>query len=367
VAKILRRLLVVLILLGLVFGGIFGWKMQQAKLAAAQRVAPPPATVALTEVTRADWQPRLTAIGTLVANQGVDVTAEVAGSVREILFESGQPVTAGEVLLRLDDSVDEAELRGLLAERDLAAIKYRRLAKLVKERSVSQADVDEAKAQLDSAEAQVATKRAVIEKKAVTAPFAGRLGIRLVDLGEYLAPGAAIVSLQALDPLVVDFSLPERHLRDIAVGQVVEVQASAVPGETFTGRVSAINPGIDVATRTLRVRATLANPELKLRPGMFVEAASLLPLRQGVVTIPQVAVTYNPYGDAVFVAEDKDGQLTAQRRQVTTGTVQGEQIEIVAGLEPGERVVLAGQVKLRAGQAIQIDNSVLPSGGELGK
>jgi membrane fusion protein (multidrug efflux system) len=276
-------------------------------------------------------------------------------------------VTAGEVLLRLDDSVDEAELRGLLAERDLAAIKYRRLAKLVKERSVSQADVDEAKAQLDSAEAQVATKRAVIEKKAVTAPFAGRLGIRLVDLGEYLAPGAAIVSLQALDPLFVDFSLPERHLRDIAVGQVVEVQASAVPGETFTGRVSAINPGIDVATRTLRVRATLANPELKLRPGMFVEAASLLPLRQGVVTIPQVAVTYNPYGDAVFVAEDKDGQLTAQRRQVTTGTVQGEQIEIVAGLEPGERVVLAGQVKLRAGQAIQIDNSVLPSGGELGK
>lgn len=363
----LKRLLFVLVLLGVVFGGIFGWKFYMAQQMAAHRMAPPPATVAVTEVTQTGWQPRLRAIGTLVATQGVDVTAEVAGIVREILFESGQPVAKDEVLLKLDDAVDQAELRGLLAERDLAAIKYRRLSKLVTDRSVSQADVDEAKAQLDSAEAQVATKRAVIEKKTVAAPFAGRLGIRLVDLGEYLSPGVAIVSLQALDPLYVDFSLPERHLPDVSVGQAVEVRVTAVPGETFTGEVSAINPGIDVATRTVRVRATLANRDLKLRPGMFAETATLLPARANVVTIPRVAVTYNPYGDTVFVVQEKDGQLVAQRRQLTTGQVQGDQVEIVDGLQPGERVVLAGQVKLRAGQAIKIDNSVVPVGGEMGK
>lgn len=361
-----KRLVVVLLLLGVVFGAIFGWKLQQAKLAAAQRQAPPPATVAVTTVGQRDLQPRLRAIGTLVATQGVEITSEVVGIVREILFTSGQPVVRGDLLLRLDDDVDQAELRGFLAERDLAVIKYRRLAKLVTDRSVSQADVDEAKAQLDSAEAQVATKRAVIQKKRVTAPFAGQLGIRAVDLGEYLAPGAPIVSLQSLDPLYVDFSLPERHLRDIAVGQPLEVRATAVPGVGFTGEVSAINPGIDVATRTVRVRATLANPQLQLRPGMFVETAVLLPPRPAVTTIPRVAVTYNTYGDAVFVVEEQDGKLTAQRRQVTTGAVQGEEVEVVAGLEPGERVVLAGQVKLRSGQAIQIDNTNLPVGGELG-
>jgi membrane fusion protein (multidrug efflux system) len=313
------------------------------------------------------WQPRLSAVGTLVASNGIDVTAEVSGVVREILFESGQPVAAGDVLVRLDDAVDQAELQGLQAEQKLAQIKYQRLSTLIKERSVSQSDVDEARAELDNMTAQVASKRALIDKKTVRAPFDGRLGIRAVDLGEFVQPGVALVPLQSIERLYVDFTLPERQLPRVAIGQRVAVSAAAAPGERFAGRVAAINPGIDVATRTVKLRADLPNPEGILRPGMFAEVALEQPPREGVITIPRTAISFAPYGDSVFVIDEGEGGLTVQRQQVETGNVDGDLVEIVSGLEPGQRIVLAGHQKLRNGQAVALDNSVVPDGGALGK
>jgi membrane fusion protein (multidrug efflux system) len=361
------RLFFVLALLAVIFGGIFGWKHHQQQQAAAMQGPPPPANVAYVDVETRRWQPRLRAVGTLVASNGIDVTAEVSGVVREILFESGQPVAAGDVLVRLDDAVDQAELQGLQAEQKLAQIKYQRLSTLIKERSVSQSDVDEARAELDNMTAQVASKRALIDKKTVRAPFDGRLGIRAVDLGEFVQPGVALVPLQSIEQLYVDFSLPERQLPRVAIGQRVEVTATAAPGERFEGRVAAINPGIDVATRTVKLRADLPNPEGALRPGMFAEVALEQPAREGVITIPRTAISFAPYGDSVFVINEGEGGLTVQRQPVETGNVDGDLVEIVTGLEPGQRIVLAGHQKLRNGQGVELDNSVVPDGGALGK
>ncbi|MEJ2576876.1 MAG: efflux RND transporter periplasmic adaptor subunit [Gammaproteobacteria bacterium] len=363
----LLRLFVVVVLLSAVFGGIFGWKYYQQQQAGARQGPPPPATVAHVTVKETRWQPELKTVGTLVSSSGIDVTAEVSGVVREILFESGEPVAKGEVLLRLDDAVDQAELLGLVAEQNLARIKYRRLATLVKERSVSQSDVDEAKAELDNSTAQVASKQAIIEKKTIRAPFDGQLGIRSVDVGEFVQPGAALVPLQSIDRLYADFTLPERHLPALRVGQQVKAMAAAAPGRAFSGSITAMNPGIDVATRTIKLRAVIPNPERLLRPGMFVEVGVEQPVREGVVTIPRAAVSFAPYGDSVFLIEEQDGRLTVQRQAIQTGAVSGDEIEVTEGLAPGQRVVLAGQVKLRNGQAVQLDNSVVPTGEALGK
>ncbi len=360
----LKRMIAVLILLALVFGGIFVWKKSQmAHMAAMMRQPPPPATVAVTSVQREDWQRWLGAVGTVTANQGIFVTNEVPGQVKEILFESGQETQQGDILLKLDDSVDQAELKGLIAERDLAGIKYRRLARLLKDKSVSQSDVDEAKATLDSSEAQVASKQATIAKKTIRAPFSGFLGIRLVDLGEYLAPGSQVVPLDALEPVYLDFALPERHFASLHTGQAVNLRLAAHPAKEFGGAITAINPGVDTATRTVRVRATLANPDLLLRPGMFADVQVLLPAHGNVLSLAESAITYNPYGNAVFQVLEQDGHLQVQRRQVETGLSHDGRVEILHGLEEGDRVVLAGTVKLRNGQAIQIDNSVRPEQG----
>jgi len=360
----LKRLLLVLVIAGAVFGGVFWLKTQQIQQGpGGQGGGPPPATVAVTEVREEQWHPKLLAVGTLTAYQGIFVTNEVAGTVREILFQSGQAVGEGDILFRLDDSVDRAELRGLVAERDLAVIKYNRLAKLLKDRSISQADVDEAKANLDNAEAQVASKQAVIAKKTIRAPFSGLLGIRTVDIGEFLAPGSKVVPLEALEPIFADFALPERHLRVLGAGQSVSVRVAAYPEGIFEGRVEAINPGVDVATRSVQVRAVLSNSEHKLRPGMFADIQVVLPDKNRVLTIPRLAVTFNPYGDAVFVVTEKNGKKVVERRQITTGEVQSGSVEVLEGLAVGETVVSAGHVKLHNGQEILIDSSVVPAQG----
>ncbi len=354
-----KRMLLVLLALGLVLGAIFGWKSwQEHQMAALARMPPPPATVAAAEVQVESWQPYLQAVGSLVATQGILVTTEVAGKVSEIRFESGQQVEAGTLLLQLDDSIDRAELEGIVAERRLAELQFKRREELVEKKTISRSDYDEAQLRLENARAQLDTKQAQIAKKRITAPFSGLLGIRQVDLGEYLQPGAAIVPLQALDPLYVDYSLPERHLGLISVGQTVQIEVQAYAGETFTGRISALNPGIDPGTRSLRIRATLENPQSRLRPGMFAEVRTILPQRPAVLTLPQTAITYNPYGDSVFVIEDSETGTTVQRRQVETGGVRNGRVEIAQGLQAGERVVIAGQVKLRNGQAVVIDNSI---------
>lgn len=356
-----KKLLLALLLLGLLLGGVFGWKFHQIQQAVASRKPPPPPVVAVAQVREENWQPFLNAVGSLEAVEGISVSNEVAGLVSTIHFKSGQAIKKGQPLLDLDASTDRAELAGLEALRRLGQIKYERAAKLVTERSMSKADYDEARATLDTAEAAVAAKRALIDKKRVSAPFDGQLGIRAVNLGQYLPAGTAIVPLQALDPIHVDFSLPERHLADLSVGQKVEVQVQAYPNQSFAGRVTALNPGIDAGTRTLRLRATLNNPDQRLRPGMFAEVRVLLAKRGPVLTLPGTAITYNPYGDSVFLVQaGEQGSHGVQRKQIETGEIREGRVAITTGLNAGDRVVSAGQLKLRNGMAVVLDDQPAP-------
>lgn len=352
------RFILMLAVLGLVFGGIYTWKQQQWEQMSAQKGPPPPATIATAEVKKENWRPRLHAVGSLVSIHGIQVTNEVAGKVQAIHFKSGQEVEQGDVLLELDDSVDQADLEGALAQRRLAEVRFNRARDLLERNAVSQADYDEARANLDNATATVSSRRKFLEKKTILAPFSGRLGIRRVDVGEYLAPGSAIVPLQALDPIYVDYALPERELDQLSVGQSLTVTVKAYPERVFQGEISAINPGIDPQTRNIRIRGTLDNPDHHLRPGMFAEVDTLLPMREEVLTLSRTAVTYATYGESVFIINEKDDGLVVNRRQVKVGEVRDNRVAILDGLQAGDRVVSAGQVKLRNGQAVRIDNSV---------
>ncbi len=354
-----KRLILAILLLIVIFGGIFGWKYYSGiKMMVMMSQPPPPAVITSAEVRTESWQPYLHAVGSVTPTQGIFVTTEVAGQVHEILAESGQRVKAGDVLLRLDDSVDKADFEGLVAQRTLARLQFERARKLLRDKSVSRSDYDASRANLDSAEAAVAAKRALINKKTIRAPFSGQLGIADINLGQYLSPGDAIVPLQSLDPVYVDYTLPERHLPQVHVGQSVIIEVQAWPGHHFEGKISAINPGVDTGTRTLRLRATLDNPEQLLRPGMFADVSTVLPLRENILTLPRTAVTYNPYGESVFVIQKNDTGLTVQNRPVKTGEVRAGRVEITEGLKAGEMVVSAGHNKLRNGQPVTIDNSV---------
>lgn len=361
---VIKRLLFVVLLLTAIFGGIFYWKAYSGgQMAAMMSQPPPPAVVASAEVTVERWEPYLAAVGSVVATQNLYITTEVEGQVAKILFESGQSVAEGAVILQLDDSVDRAGLEGLVATGKLAKLQFERNAKLVKERSVSQSEYDRLLAEVDIAEAAIDSKRALLEKKSIRAPFAGTLGISDVHRGQYLSPGDRIVSLQSLDPVYVDYSMPERHFDSIHLGQKVLITVQAYPGRVFAGAVSAIAPGIDANTRTLRARATLENPEELLRHGMFAEVRTLLPSRDDILTLPRTAITYNPYGESVFVITSGAAGSKVQRRQVKTGEARDGRVEVVSGLEAGEVVVSAGQVKLRNDQQVNIDNSVNLDGG----
>lgn len=352
------RFILMLGILGLVFGGIFVLKKQQFEEMAAQQGPQPPAVIAAAEVRTDDWRPHLNAVGSLVAVQGIFVTNEAAGKVRAIYFRSGEEVSQGDVLLELDDSVDQANLEGALAGRRLAEVRFNRLRDLLEKNAVSQADYDEARANLDNAEAQVSSQRELLQQKQIRAPFSGRLGIRQVDVGEYLSPGSPIVPLESLNPIYVDYSLPEKDLNRISVGQELTVTVKAWPDRVFRGEISAINPGIDPETRNVRIRGTLQNPEQLLRPGMFAQVNTLLPLRENVPTLPRTAITYATYGQSVFLIREEGDGLVVESRQVVTGDVRDGRVEIVSGLEVGDRVVSAGQNKLRNGQPVRIDNSI---------
>jgi membrane fusion protein (multidrug efflux system) len=358
---VFKRFLLVVVGLAVVFGGIFGWKAYMGKKMAAMMSGPrPPAVIASADVTAAEWVPHLDAVGSLVSTRGVEVNNEVAGQVKAIQFSSGQSVRKGDVLIQLDDEVDQADLQGLVAQRHLAELQYERTEKLFKEdQAVPRADYDEARAKLDNARAAVVSMQALIAKKRVRAPFAGLLGIRQVNPGQYLPPGSAIVMLQALDPIHADFSLPEQDFPKVAVGQKVEVRVRGEGDRVVPGAVSAINPGLDPGTRNVRVRATLPNPDGRLRPGMFAEVRVILPTVKQVLTVPQTAVFFRPYGDSVFVIQDKDGARIAENRPVTTGEVRDGFVEVVKGLAPGDKVVSAGHQKLRNGQNVKVDNSIV--------
>jgi membrane fusion protein (multidrug efflux system) len=270
-------------------------------------------------------------------------------------------VRRGQVLARLADDVDRADLEGLEAAERLAQIKVDRNRSLLKDRAVAQGDFDELSAQLDQATAQVKGKQAMIDKKTIRAPFDGQLGIRLINLGQFLAEGSPIVSLQNLDPVYVDFALPERHLARLSTGQTVRIQVAAYPERQFDGVIEAISPGIDRGTRNVQVRARLPNPDLALRPGMFARVSTLLPLEHEVLTLPREAITFNTYGDSVFLVQDQEGTPKVERRQVTTGGVRDERVAILEGLAVGDRVVSAGQVKLSNGQEVRIIDPSAPA------
>lgn len=355
----IKRLILVLFFLAILFGGVFGWKFYSGQQTAkAMSAPPPPAVVSSAEVQSEVWRPALKAVGNLVASNGVSVANEVAGVVKSIEFESGQSVKVGDVLLTLDDDVDQADLAALAAAEKLANVNYRRISKLVREKTLPQSSLDEARATLDSARATLNAKRASTDKKIIRAAFDGKLGIRLVDMGQYLAPGTEIVTLQSLTPIYVDYSLPERFLGELALGQAVDVQVNAFPDRRFKGDITAISPLITTGSRSVRIRATLANEGQLLLPGMFAEVATQLPTENQVLTLPERVISYNPYGNSVFLLVNKEGQLTVESRQVQTGQVRNGRVEITGGLAEGDEVAADGINKLRNGQAVTIDNSV---------
>lgn len=359
---IIRIVLAALIVGGIAFG-IFSLQQQKADdLASMSSRSFPPAAVTVAEVQQENWRQTLFAVGSLAAEQGIDVVAPLPGSVVDIRFESGQDVKRLQPLLHMDVGIQQAELEGLVAARELRMVQFDRAKRLLKDKQISQSDYDAARAALDEAEAEVHAKEAYIARKTVYAPFAGTLGIRMIDLGTYLEPGDPIVPLQLLDPIHVDYAVPEQFLSRLNTGQPVELKVPAYPGEVFKGAISAFDPGIDEGTRTVRIRATLANPDRRLRPGMFAEVWTIEADDKKLLTLPQTAVTYSPYGNSIFVVADSEGKTTVERRQVQTGEVRDGRVEISSGVELGERIVAVGQNKLRNGMPVDVveDATVIP-------
>ncbi|GAB4114306.1 MAG: multidrug efflux RND transporter periplasmic adaptor subunit MexV [Wenzhouxiangellaceae bacterium] len=349
----------------LLLGGLFGWKMLQIKQQqAAMSQPPPPAQVEAAVVTSERWQRSLQAIGSLRAVNGVRVANEIAGVVDAIQFESGQSVEAGDLLLTLDSETDQAALDTLQAEQRLAEQQYQRFADLVKQRAASQADFDEARANLDAAKARVHEQQAILDKKSIRAPFAGVVGLRLVDLGQFLQVGTPIVEIGMLNPIYVDFTIPERDLPLVAVGDLVEVSVAAQPDRAFSGSILALETSVNAESRTMLIRAQLGNPDLILRPGMFANVTAYQSRFDEVLTVPRTAISYNTYGDFVFVIEPgNQGGNVVRRRSVSTGAVRDGRVAIVSGVQEGEQVVAAGLLRLRNEQAVQIVSDDNADGG----
>ena len=365
-----KRMLLMLALAGLVFGGIFGFQAFKARMIkkyfAAQGI--PAQTVSTIKAAYSEWQPRVEAVGSLRAVRGADLAPEVAGIVTAIRFKSGDEVKAGAPLVDLNSAQEAAQLQGLEAAAQLAEISYTRDARQLEVKAVSQAVVDADAANLKAARAQVAQQQALIAKKQIRAPFAGRLGIRAVDPGQYVSAGTKLVTLQSLDPIFVDFSVPQSLLGSVAVGQRVTAKSDGFPGERFEGKVEAIDAKVDPATRNVTVRALLANPKHRLLPGMFATVDVQTGAAQRYLTLPQTAIAYNPYGDTVFVVVEEPAKkpggktgLIAQQRFVTTGATRGDQVAVLSGIKEGETVVTAGQIKLRNGTPVTVNNAVQPA------
>lgn len=360
----IKRLVLVLFWLAVLFGAVFGWKYLQMQQQMAARGGSPPTVVSTRTVTRESWQPALKAVGSITPTLGVVVSAEVPGVIRKIDFNSSDRVPKGALLVELDTDVEQAELAALRADRRLAEITRDRFARISTENLGSRSDLDQAQASLDRIDAEIAAREAMIRKKVVRAPFAGELGIRRINPGQYLAPGDTISELVALDSVYAEYALPERFLAGLGPGQPVTVRVQSYPERVFEGKIQAISPNIQTASRSVLVRALIANPDRLLRPGMFAEVETLQPAREDVLTLPERAVTYNTYGDAVFVVEEADGRHTVRLVQVDTGDVHHGRVEIKRGLEAGTEVVSDGQNKLRNGQSIIIDNSVDPDAAD---
>jgi len=325
---------------------------------------PPPETVSSAIAQNENWHDTLTAVGSITAEQGVMVSPEIPGTISEIDFESGASVQKGDLLVKLDASTEEAQLRAAESQADLARITAERTRKLHADNTASQSELDQAEATLKQAVANADNIRATIDKKSIRAPFTGQLGIRLINLGEQIDAGKSIVSLQNLSPVFADFSLPQQDLARIATGLSVRVTSDSFPGTNFAGEVTAINPDVDATTRNVRLRAKFDNADKLLRPGMFVRAEVLLPEDKPVLVIPSTALLSAPYGDSVFLitpsVTDGKTNLVVQQKFIRTGRAHGDFVSVLSGLSPGDQVVTAGIFKLRNGVSVSVNNEATP-------
>lgn len=395
-----KRMIIMLILVGILFGAVFGfkWFIGQKITETFDNMAMPPAAITVAEATRQRWTERLEAIGTLQAVNGTDVTTEAAGVVSAIRFESGQAVRKGDVLVQLDTATEAATLRSIEASLRLAVVQRDRFRELfARNQAVARADVDQRESEAARLEAEVNAQRALIARKTIRAPFDGVLGIRRINLGQYLNPGDPIVSLQSLDPIHINFNLPEQQLGALQVGQSVSIAVDSLPGREFTGTVTAIEPEVDASTRNFVLQATLDNPEQVLRPGTFARVSAQVGEASDAIVIPQTAVSFNPYGNTVYVVNEArapDGQasapvdvrpapeapaaeggdaapaqpagpqLTVTQRFVRTGATRGDLVVVTDGLEAGERVATSGLLKLRNDATVVINDAVQPTAEE---
>jgi membrane fusion protein (multidrug efflux system) len=364
-------MIVMLAVTAVVISGLGFVKFRQIQTAMAQGAAfqPPPEAVTTIVAVQEEWPATLTAIGTVAAVQGVTVSADLPGTVERILFESGQAVRAGQVLAVLDTRQERAQLAAIEARREHARLTFERMQGLLDERVISRAEFDRATADLHQSDAQAGEIEAVIARKTIRAPFSGVLGLRQVNLGQYLAGGDPLVTLQSLHPVHVNFGVPQQAAGQVPVGRAVRVTAGDADGAEWLGRVTALDALVNESTRNIQVQATLPNPRGTLRPGMFVQAEVTLGPTRTVLALPASAISYAPYGDSVFVVADlagEDGRSYRGVRQqfVTLGPARGDQVAVLSGVKPGDEVVTSGVFRLRNGAAIQINNSVTPANSQ---
>ena len=358
------------VVVAVVLLGLLKYRNISVAMAAGASMAPPPTAVTSVVAEETNWNVSIDVVGSLEATQGVTVSAEEKGQVEKIGFESGSVVKQGDLLVQLDTSVEEAQLKSAEAKLQLARLNHKRAEMLKAGRAMAESAVDEAISTLRQAEADVASTRAVIAKKTMTAPFSGRAGIRMVNLGQYVPEGAPIVPLYAYDPIFANFALPQQYLRQITVGQKVRLVIDAFPNEMFEGAVTALDPQVDPSTRNVRVQATLVNPEERLRPGMFAQVKLLLAADERHITIPSSAINFAPYGNSVYIIETKkvpgrDGKevkefLGVTQRFVKLGATRGDQVAVLDGLKAGEQIVSSGLFRLRPDAPVQVNNSIVP-------
>ncbi len=371
-----KRVIITIVIVVIVIGVVGGIKVLQIQrmIAQGKNFVMPPATVTTASVTTADWDQSLTSVGSLTAVQGVMVTAESPGKVVRILFEPGSKVKAGDLLVKQDTSSEEAQLRAAEAAAQVAKLSLERTRKLFAQRSIARSDVDSAEAQYKQTTSQADNIRTAIDKKNIRAPFSGRLGIRLVNIGQYIHAGEEIVSLQSMNPIYADFYLPQQDAVRVQPGYQVRLTSDALDGEKLEGKITAINPQVDAKTRAIKIQATVKNQNEHLLPGMFVNVKVILPGDKSVTLIPVTSVLYAPYGDSVFVVEDKKPdahtdasaaepktpQKVLRQQFVRLGEKRGDFIALISGLKGDETIVSTGVFKLRNAMPVVIDNTLEP-------
>ncbi len=367
--ELVKPLLILLIAVAVIIGGIFAWQRFIGKKThqAMGAMASAPQTVSTAVAVSSSWQSRTQALGNVRAVRGADLAAQASGVVDTIHIDSGTEVPAGTVLLTLKANDDPAKLAQLRAQADLAAITLKRDQEQLAAQAISQATVDSDASSLESGRAQVTAQKALIEEKTLRAPFAGRLGLRQVDEGQYLAAGTTVVTLQALDTVFIDFYVPQQALSHLKVGQAVTARVDAYPGTEFSGKLTSINSKVDASSRNIQARASFSNPDRKLLPGMYANVEVDDGDSTMHITLPQAAITYNPYGDTVYIVQksgvDEKGnpKLTVQQRFVQLGDTRGDQVAVKSGIAAGEEVVTAGQMKLRNGSGVVINDKIVPA------